>query len=74
MTSVYEESRPQDFLATIALEEESLYRKERSAKVLKTRARFRSDAELCDWDHEFSRGFTKAQFKECASLRFFENS
>jgi DNA replication protein DnaC len=63
---------PLEYLRLV-LDEERRHRLERTAKALKTRAKFRSDAELEDWDHEFSRGITKAQFKECASLRFYEN-
>ena len=63
---------PLEYLRLV-LDEERRYRQERSAKALKTRAKFRSDAELEDWDHEFSRGLTKAQFKDCTSLRFYEN-
>ena len=63
---------PLEYLRLV-LEEEKRHRKEMSAKTLKTKAKFRSDAELEDWDHEFPRGLTKAQFKECASLRFYEN-
>ena len=70
--AVKEGLHPLEYLRLV-LDEEKLYRQERSAKALKTRAKFRSDAELEDWDHEFPRGLTKAQFKECASLRFYEN-
>jgi DNA replication protein DnaC len=63
---------PLEYLQLV-LDEEKRHRKESSARTLKTRAKFRSDAELEDWDHDFPRGLTKAQFKECASLRFHTN-
>lgn len=63
---------PLEYLRLV-LNEEKCFRQERSAKMLKTRAKFRSDAELEDWDHSFPRELTKAQFKECASLSFYEN-
>jgi DNA replication protein DnaC len=34
------------------------------------RAKFRSDAELEDWDHEFPRKFSKQHFRQVASLEF----
>ncbi len=57
----------------IVLEDEKTFRRERTAKALKTRAKFRSDAELEDWDHGFERGITRAKFKECTSLQFYQN-
>ncbi len=63
---------PLEYLKII-LEDEKNHRKERTAKALKTRARFRSDAELEDWDHGFERGVSRAKFKECTSLQFYQN-
>jgi DNA replication protein DnaC len=63
---------PLEYLKII-LDDEKNHRKERTAKALKTRAKFRSDAELEDWDHGFERGMTKAKFKECTSLQFYQN-
>jgi DNA replication protein DnaC len=57
----------------IVLEDEKTFRRERTARALKTRAKFRSDAELEDWDHDFERGITRAKFKECTSLQFYQN-
>jgi DNA replication protein DnaC len=74
--------RSQESLATglhpleylkLVLEDERLFRQERTAKVLATRARFRSSAELEDWDHGHERGVSKPQFKEIASLSFHQN-
>lgn len=61
--------QPLEYLRLV-LDEEKRFRFERTAKMLKTRARFRSDAELEDWDHEFPRKFSKQQFREVASLDF----
>jgi DNA replication protein DnaC len=63
---------PLEYLKII-LEDEKTHRRERTSKALKTRAKFRSDAELEDWDHGFERGVTRAKFKECTSLQFYQN-
>jgi DNA replication protein DnaC len=63
---------PLEYLKII-LEDEKMFRRERSAKMLKTRAKFRSEAELEDWDHAFERGLTKPMFRECVSLQFYQN-
>lgn len=55
----------------LVLEDEVLQRKERVAKSLKTRAKFRSHANLEDWDQTFERGLTKAKLRELASLSFY---
>ena len=65
-----ESLHPLEYLRLV-LDEEKRFRFERTAKLLKTRAKFRSNAELEDWDHEFPRKFSKQQFKEVASLEFF---
>jgi hypothetical protein len=53
--------------------DEALFRKDRVAKILATRARFRSSAEIDDWDGTYDRGVAKAKLKELASLGFFLN-
>jgi DNA replication protein DnaC len=63
---------PLEYLRMV-LEDEKTFRRERTAKSLKTRAKFRSEAELEDWDHAVDRGLTKPMFKECASLQFYQN-
>lgn len=63
---------PLEFLKLL-LQDESLFRKNRTAKVLATRARFRSAAQLEDWDSTFDRGISKARMAELASLGFFAN-
>lgn len=63
---------PLEYLGLV-LEEEKTFRRERSAKMLNTRAKFRYEAELEDWDHAFERGFTKPMFKDVASLQFYQN-
>ncbi len=55
----------------LVLEDEVLQRKERVAKSLKTRAKFRSQANLEDWDQSFERGLTKAKLRELAALSFY---
>ena len=63
---------PLEFLRLL-LEDEALFRKDRVAKILATRARFRSSAEIDDWDGTYDRGIPMAKMKELASLRFFLN-
>jgi DNA replication protein DnaC len=63
---------PLEYLRLI-LEDERLFRQERVAKMLSTRAKFRSDAALEDWDHSHERSLSKAQFKEVAALGFYQN-
>ena len=63
---------PLEFLRLL-LEDEALFRKDRVAKILATRARFRSSAEIDDWDGTYDRGIPKAKLKELASLTFFLN-
>lgn len=63
---------PLEYLRLI-LEDEKIFRQERTAKVLTTRARFRSDAELENWDQAFERGLSKLKFRELAALGFFAN-
>ncbi len=57
----------------LVLEDEVLQRKDRLAKSLKTRAKFRSHANLEDWDQTFERGLAKAKLRELASLAFFHS-
>lgn len=61
---------PLEYLRLV-LEDEKLFRQERTAKILATRARFRSDAALEDWDHNHDRGISRAQFKDVAALGFY---
>lgn len=63
---------PLEFLCLL-LEDEALARKDRIAKSLATRARFRSSAEVEDWDATFDRGISKGKLKELATLGFFFN-
>ncbi len=58
----------------LVLEDEVLQRKERVAKSLKTRAKFRSHANLEDWDQTFDRGLQKVKLRELASLSFYHST
>lgn len=69
--AVADNQHPLEFLR-ILLEDELLARKERRAKTLTTRAKFRSTAELEDWDQSFERGVSKARLKELAQFSFCE--
>lgn len=64
---------PLEFLRLL-LEDEVLARKDRTAKMLATRAGFRSTAQLEDWDGTYDRGIVKAKLKELASLAFFASN
>lgn len=63
---------PLEFLRLI-LEDELLSRKDRAAKALTTRARFRFRADLEDWDQTFDRGITRQKFRELSTLGFLHN-
>src|SRR2546422_10153275 len=55
------------------LEEELLSRKDRTAKALVTKARFRFRADLEDLDLTFHKDLTKAKIKELSELSFLHN-
>ena len=54
------------------LEDEKQFRKNRTAKVLETKAKFRRQSLLEDWDFNVDRGITKAKMRELALLNFWE--
>ena len=58
---------PLDYLRLL-LEDETLYRKNARAKRLISRAKFRHDCDLEDWDDSFDRGISKAKMKDLAKL------
>ena len=57
----------------LVLEDEVLQRKNRSAQALLTRAKFRSQVSLEDWDTSYDRGITKQKLRELGSLSFYNN-
>lgn len=61
-------------LLRLILEDEILHRKERTAKGLMTRAKFRSVADLEDWDQGYDRGLTKAKLRELAAMSFIQSN
>jgi DNA replication protein DnaC len=63
---------PIEFLRLI-LEDELLARKDRLAKSLLSRAKFRSVADIEDWDQSFDRGISKAKLRELGSLAFYQS-
>jgi len=63
---------PLEFLRLV-LEEELLSRKDRTAKALTTKARFRFRADLEDLDLAFHKDLTKAKIKELSELSFLHN-
>ena len=54
----------------LVLEDEVLSRKERVAKAMTARAKFRSASVLEDWDQTFDRGLTKVKLRDLASHGF----
>jgi DNA replication protein DnaC len=55
----------------LLLEDEALFRKKSIAKVLKTKAKFRSEVSADEWDQSYDRGLSKAKLKELLSLGFY---
>lgn len=58
----------------LVLEDEVLNRKERVAKALTTRAKFRSHVDLEDWDQSFDRGINQAKLRELATHAFIQSN
>lgn len=58
----------------LLLEDEVMQRRERVAKSLTTRAKFRSTSDLEDWDQTFDRGLTKAKLRERSKHSFIESN
>ena len=63
---------PLEFLRLL-LEDELLSRKDRTAKALVTKARFRFRADLEDLDLVFNKDLTKPKIKELCELGFLHN-
>lgn len=70
--AVAQQLHPLEFLRLL-LEDEALARRDRAAKTLTTRARFRFLAELEDWDFSCDRGFTQQKLRELAALEFLSH-
>jgi DNA replication protein DnaC len=60
-----------EFLRLI-LEDEISQRKNAAAKRLISRAKFRSFADLEDWDESFERGISKSKLRELAAIGFYQ--
>ena len=58
----------------LVLEDEAIHRKERVAKMMTTRAKFRSASDLEDWDQTFDRGLTKTKLRDLASHSFVQSN
>jgi hypothetical protein len=71
-TALSQQLHPLELLRLL-LEEELLSRKERSAKALMTKARFRFRADLEDLDLTFHKDLTKAKIKELSELSLLHN-
>jgi len=70
--AVAQQLHPLEFLRLV-LEEELLARKDRTAKALTTKARFRFRADLEDLDLTFHKDLTQAKIKKLAELSFLHN-
>jgi DNA replication protein DnaC len=71
-TALSQQLHPLEFLRLL-LEDELLSRKDRTAKALMTKARFRFRADLEDLDLTFHKDLTKAKVKELCELSFLHN-
>ena len=58
-------------LMLMMLEDEKQYRKNATAKMLETKARFRRESLLENWDTSFDRGVTKTKIRELSELGFW---
>jgi len=54
----------------LLLEDERIHRKNRVAKILETKAKFKNQASLEEWDMSYDRGLSKAQLRELSLLTF----
>jgi DNA replication protein DnaC len=59
-----------DLLLSV-LEDEKQHRKNVAAKILESKARFRRESLLENWDSSFERGITKTKLRELAELGFW---
>jgi DNA replication protein DnaC len=57
----------------LLLEDERLQRKDRLARSLTTRAKFRFQSNLEDWDLSYDRGITKNKLRDITTLGFAQN-
>jgi DNA replication protein DnaC len=58
----------------LILEDEKLYRKDKTAKTMTTKAKFRLQSNLEDWDQTYDRGITKAKVRELSGLSFVQSN
>lgn len=70
--AVAENLHPSELLKLL-FEDERLQRKNTLAKRLTTRAKFRSQCDLDNWDHSHNRGLSSAKLKELSLLNFYHN-
>lgn len=57
----------------LLLEDEVIFRKNKTAKMLISKAKFRSEASLEEWDETSDRGLSKLKLKELQSLIFYQS-
>jgi DNA replication protein DnaC len=70
--AVADNLHPEELLRLL-LDDEKLFRKNRTAKMLQTRAHFRFAVALEDWDLSENRGLSKAKWKDIGNLNFLHN-
>lgn len=68
-------SNPEDSseLIRLLLEDEKISRDNKKSARLVSKARFRRQCHIEDWDQSFDRGISKAELKDLAHLNFFYN-
>ncbi len=69
--ALHDSQHPADLLSLV-LQDEQLKRKSAAAKRLATRARFRSQCDIQNWDDTQNRGITKAKLTDLKSLNFIK--
>lgn len=72
-TAVTNSLHPAEFLKLI-LEDEALYRKNKRAKTLLTKAKFRTNVDLEDWDCTYDRGLNQQKLRDLSQLNFYHKS
>ena len=70
--AIAENLQPTEFLRLV-LQDEKLSRKNRAGQTLITKARFRTNADLEDWEDTYERGLSKVHLKDLATMSFMRN-
>ena len=71
LENLSKEGRTADELILQLLEDETQHRKNVATKNLETRAKFRRESLLENWDSSFERGVSKSKIRDLATLNFW---